>query len=65
MSEAQLRKALRRVGHRRLKLRGDQEKLRRDTERLMRQAKGKIPISQACTLAGISRSTVYDDFRIK
>jgi hypothetical protein len=60
MSEKQLRQKLRRIGSRRRRLGVEEATLAEDTTEVLRLAKGVIPMEEAATLAGLSRSTVYE-----
>lgn len=55
------REALRKVGSRRGRLNKQTDSLRRDTKRaLVRAKKASIPVTEAATLVGVSRSTAYE-----
>lgn len=63
MNDAEVEGELRKLRDRRKRHRQTREELRKDTERVMqRVSKTNISVSQACRLAGISRSSVYQDF---
>jgi hypothetical protein len=56
------RKASRKIGARRRRLRREQEDLREDTETMLKSRPAGVSISEACELVGISRSSFYEDF---
>lgn len=61
--DAELEKVLRKLGTRRKRQHRSKGKLREDTEAAMKLvAKSNISVSRACELAGISRSSVYDEY---
>ena len=61
--DAELEKLLRKLGTRRKRGRLSKAKLRKDTEAAMKRvAKSGISVSRACELAGVSRSSVYDEY---
>jgi hypothetical protein len=60
MTDNQLRQRLRQIGKRRQRQRDADAKLQADTRILLRQARDRIPTSEAAALVGLTRSTVYE-----
>lgn len=63
MTPPQIRRKLRNIGQRRKRLRGEEEKLHRDTIKGLELALGVIPTTEAAELVGLNRSTVYEVYR--
>jgi hypothetical protein len=63
MTDAEVERELRKIGVRRRQRRLQDAKLREDTERVMKLVpSSEVSIRRACKLAGISRSSAYDEF---
>lgn len=60
MTEDQAREALAALGERRRDLKSEEKELREETEKVLRASRGVIPVKEACRLAGLNRSTVYE-----
>lgn len=60
MSEKQLRQRLRQIGRRRKAQQIKERQLQDDTNRMLQQARGVIPTTEAAELVGLTRSTVYE-----
>lgn len=60
MTPAEARRRCRAIGARRKRLAKAEERLSEDTTRALRTARGVLPVKEAATLAGITRSTAYD-----
>lgn len=59
-NEQEAREALEDLGRRRRDLREQEDTLREDTEKVLRASRGHVTVKEACKLAGLNRSTVYE-----
>lgn len=60
---AEIRKRLDALGKRRARIDADEAKLMEETEKLLREAHGVIPVSEAAKRLRIHRTTVYRVYR--
>lgn len=62
MTPAEVRNELANVKRRREALEKREREVQKATRRALRQSKGVIPLSEACELAGLHRSTAYKTY---